>query len=476
VGGFSGLVFAGWGMRFLVGLVPAEKMDSMPYLRGLGLNLFAIVFACSISLLAGVFFAIIPIARTSLSEMIEGLAEGARGYAGTIWRRFGSNLVVVEVAIAMVLMVGAGLLGKSLYLLLHVDLGFRPDHLALLQTSWAPSSYTDDQQEVVLERQILDRISMLPGVKSVAISTAPPIDSAWGTASFHVAGRSNHGEHNEVLNRQVSSGYFATLQARLMRGRYFRDAEDAAKPLVVIINRTLASKYFPGEDPIGKQISYDWEPRSLMQIVGVVDDIKEGPLEGATWPALYVPINQNPVAWPAVLVRTSQTEASLFPKIVAAIHGIDPFISVSGEATMTERINQSPSAYLHRSSAWLVGSFAAAAFLLSVVGLYGVVAYSVSQRTREIGVRMALGAQPKSVYQLILGEAVWLVSLGAIVGMLGSLGAATLMRGLLFGVHSWDVPTLAAVAAVLVISALLASYIPARRAASVNPIEALRTE
>jgi predicted permease len=476
MGGFSGLLFADWGMRFLVGLVPAEKMDGMPYLRGLGLNLFAVVFACSISLLAGVFFAIIPIARTSLSEMVEGLAEGARGYAGTIWRRFGSNLVVVEVAIAMVLMVGAGLLGKSLYLLLHLDLGFTPDHLALLQTSWAPSSYIEDQQQIVLERQMVDRISMLPGVKSVAISTAPPIDSAWGTASFHVAGRPNHGEHNEVLNRQVSSGYFATLQARLMRGRYFREAEDAAKPLVAIINRTLANKYFPSEEPIGKQIYYDWEPRSLMQIVGVVDGIKEGPLEGTTWPALYVPINQNPVAWPAVLVRTSQTEASLFPKIVAAIHGIDPFISVSGQATMTERINQSPSAYLHRSSAWLVGSFAVAAFLLSVVGLYGVVAYSVSQRTREIGVRMALGAQPKSVYQLILGEAAWLVSLGAIVGTLGSLGAATLMRGLLFGVHSWDVPTLAAVAAVLVISALSASYIPARRAASVNPIEALRTE
>ena len=217
-------------------------------------------------------------------------------------------------------------------------------------------------------------------------------------------------------------------------------------------------------------------PQSRMQIVGIVDDIKEGPLEGANLPALYVPFNQNPVAWPAVLVRTSQTEASLFPKIVAAIHKIDPFISVSGEATMTDRINQSPSAYLHRSSAWLVGTFAVTALLLSVVGLYGVVAYSVSQRTREIGIRMALGAQPQLVYQLILGEAAWLVGMGAILGMVGSMGAATLMSRVLFGVHSWDVPTLAAVAVMLVISALLASYIPASRAASVNPLEALRSE
>ncbi len=476
VGGSSGLLFADWGMRFLVGLIPVQKMDSMPYLRGLGLNFLAIFFACAISLLAAVFFAMIPIARTSLSQMIEGLKEGARGYAGTTWRRFGSNLVVVEVAIAMVLMVGAGLLGKSLYLLLHLDLGLRPDHLALLQTSWAPGRYATDQQQVALSRQIVNRIATLPGVKSVGLSTAPPVDSAWGTAFFYVAGRPNHGEHNEVLNRQVSSGYFTTLQARLLRGRYFRDSEDASKPLVVIINRTLANKYFPGEDPIGKQISYDWPAQSLMQIIGVLDDIKEGPLEGPNWPALYVPFNQNPVAWPAILVRTSQAEAPLFPKIIAAIHGIDPFITVSQGMTVTERINQSPSAYLHRSAAWLVGFFAAAAFLLSVVGLYGVVAYSVSQRTREIGVRMALGAERRTVYQLILSEAGRLTAIGVILGVACSLAAAMLLRTLLFGTPAWDIPTLAAVAAVLGISALLAGFIPARRAASVNPVEALRAE
>lgn len=274
----------------------------------------------------------------------------------------------------------------------------------------------------------------------------------------------------------MSADYFRMLQAQLWKGRYFAQVEDASKPLVVVVNRTLANKYFPSEDPIGKQIYYDWAPRSPMRIVGIVDDIKEGPLEDPNWPALYAPLNQNPVAWPAIVVRSSQPEALLSPKIISAIHSIDPFITVSGGESMTERINQSPSAYLHRSAAWLVGIFAGAALLLGVVGFYGVVAYSVGQRTREIGVRMALGAERGTVYRLVLGEAGRLTAVGVVLGTLGSLGAAALLRTMLFGVRSWDPPTLLGVAAVLGISALLASYTPARRAASVNPVEALRTE
>ncbi len=471
-----GLAFGQWGIRLLIGLVPAEKIESMPYLRGLGLDPWTIAFACGISFLAGMAFSVIPIVRTSLAQMIEGLKEGARGSAGTTWRRFGSSLVIIEVALAMVLMVSAGLLGKSLYQLLHLDVGFRPDHLAYFQTSWAPGKYGRDPQMILLERRMLLRISTLPGVTGVGLSTAPPIDSAWGTTSFHIAGQPNHGEDNEVINRQVSADYFRTLRAQLWKGRYFAEVEDASKPLVVVVNRTLANKYFPGENPIGKQIYYDWAPRSLMRVVGIVDDIKEGPLEDPNWPALYIPFSQNPVAWPAILVRISQPEALLSLRVVSAIHGIDPFITVSGGESLTERINQSPSAYLHRSAAWLVGIFAGAALLLGVVGFYGVVAYSVGQRTREIGVRMALGAERGAVYRLVLGEAGRLTAVGVVLGTAGSLGAATLLRTMLFGVRSWDPPTLLGVAAVLGVSALLASYTPARRAASVNPVEALRTE
>ncbi len=472
-----GLTFANGGIRLLTSLVPAEKMNSMPYLRGLGLNSWTIAFACGISLLAGLAFALVPIARTSLAVMLEGLKEGARGSAGTTWRRFGSSLVIVEVALAMVLMVSAGLLGKSLYRLLHLDVGFKADRLTYFQTSWAPRKYPTGKQTAALERQLVDRIAALPGVAAVGFSTAPPIDSAWGTASFHLAGHPNHGEDNEVINRQVSAGYFETIRAKLLRGRYFDQAEDTSKPLVAIINRTLARKYFPGGDPVGKQIYYDWAPGSFMQVVGIVDDIKEGSIDDSTQPALYVPANQKPVAWPAILVRTSQQpNGSLFVRVAEVVHALDPYITVSGGDTMMERINASPSAYLHRSAAWLVGLFAGAALVLGMVGFYGVVAYAVGQRTREIGVRMALGAERSSVYALILSESARLTAVGILLGTAASSAATAMLRTLLFGVSSWDPATLAAVAVVLSSSALLASYFPARRAASVSPLEALRTE
>jgi len=208
----------------------------------------------------------------------------------------------------------------------------------------------------------------------------------------------------------------------------------------------------------------------------VVDDVREGPLDVDTWPAEYFPINQTRDHYFTLAVRTRQDAGSLLPELVNTLHQIDPNLGVSDEATMNEKIDATQAALLHRFSAWLVGGFAVMALVLGVVGLYGVIAYSVSQRTREIGVRMALGAQRGSVYRLIFKEAGWLIAFGLVAGLVCSVGATTLMRNLLFGVRAWDVSTLAAVAAMLAVCALLASYIPARRAASVNPVEALRAE
>jgi predicted permease len=467
-----GVASANWAMQLLARLLSENMMGRMPFLDGLGLNLRVVAFAGAISLLAAVLFSLAPSLRIWSSEMREGLAEGSRGSAGTVWRRLGSKLVVLELATAMVLLVGA---------LLHVDVGFQPDHLVTMSVAAPSSRYGKDPQAIALARQIVSRIESLPGVKSVGISTnSIPISHNGNTTWFRVLGRPWHGEHNEVPERDVSPAFFTALGAKLLRGRYFSEDEDASKPHVAIINRAFARQYFPGEDALGKQISYiatpPLPPPVPIEIVGIVDDVREGALDEAIPPVLYIPFNQSPDTYFGLMVRTSQAERSLLLELAANIRQMDPgIVTVEGMA-MTDRIANSPSAYLHRSSAWLVGGFAVLALLLGVVGLYGVIAYSVSQRTREIGVRMALGAQPSSVYRLILKEAGWLTAVGIVVGLVCSVAAATLIRGLLFGVRSWDAPTLGAVASVLGFAALLASFLPARRAASVNPVDALRAE
>ena len=476
-GGALGLVAADGAMQILTRLISKDMMAGMPYLNGLGLNSHVLLFACVVFIFAAALLSVPPIVRLPLNKMREGLAEGGRGYAGTLWRRFGTNLVVVELAIAMVLLVGAGLLGKSFYRLLHVEIGFQADHLATVQVALSDVSYPKDEQVVAVQKQIIRRVSSLPGVLSAGVSSVLPVSFNGNTDWIRFVGRPYNGEHNEVNQRDVSSAFFSTIRAKLLRGRYFTEADDASKPLVVIINQTLAKKYFPGEDPVGKRIGdTELTPKSIKEIVGVVEDVKDGSLDSEIWPAVYYPFNQDSDTYFSIVVRTSQAEQSILPSLVAAIHEVDPGIGATDEATMVARISDSSTAYLHRSSAWLVGGFASLALLLGVVGLYGVIAYSVTQRTREIGVRMALGAQRGSVYQLILGEAGWLVGAGIAVGLLCSIAAATLIRGLLFGVRSWDAATLASVSAVLAVSAMLASYIPARRAARVDPMVALRYE
>ena len=476
-GGLLGLAVAQAGMQVLMRLISKDLMTYMPYLSGLGLNSHVLAFASAISVGATILFSITPTFRLSVREIREGLAEGGRGYAGTLWRRFGANLVVVELAVAVVLLVSAGLLGKSLYRLLHVEVGFQPDHLATVEVELSQADYPKDPQQSQAAQKMLDRLSTLPGVQSVGLTSVLPVSFNGNTSWIRVAGHPYNGEHNEVNQRDVSFAFFSTIRARLFEGRFFTEFDNASRPRVVIINQTLAKKYFPGEDPIGKKIGNTrLSPDSLREVVGVVEDIRDGSLDAEIWPAVYYPFPQSPDTDFNIIVRTSQSEASLLPAMVAAIHEVDPGIGTMNEMTIANKINQSPSAYIHRSSAWLVGGFAFVALLLGVVGLYGVIAYSVGRRTREIGVRMALGAQRKSVYQLILREAAWLIGIGIVAGLFCAVGAATLIRGLLFGVRSWDAATLAAVACVLAIFALLASYIPARRASQVDPMEALRYE
>ena len=476
-GSAAGVALISWTTRLVTKLIPADMMNRMPFWRDLGLNGHVLAFAAAIALFTAVLLSLTPTVHLSLAGMRAGLAESSRGSAGNTWRRLGSKLVIVELAMATVLLVGAGLLGKSLYRLLKVDLGFDPDHLVTLNVAASGSRYDKDPQIRAFTNTLLDRIESVPGVRSAGIARrGVPLDGNGNTIWFRVVGRPWHGEHYEAPSRSVSPTYFATLGAKLIRGRNFREDEDASKPKVAMINQALARKYFPGEDPIGKQLLYVSFGSSPLEIVGIVEDVKEGPLDVAIPPVLYVAFLQELGNNFTVVVRTRQSERSLLPALDSVVRQIDPAIVTYRGLTMRDKIRDSQSAYLHRSSAWLVGGFAGLALLLGVVGLYGVIAYSVSRRTREIGIRVALGARRSSVYRLILKEAGQLTAIGIVLGLVSSVAATTMMSTLLFEVRSWDVPTLAVVSLILALAALAAGFLPARRAASVNPTEALRLE
>jgi macrolide transport system ATP-binding/permease protein len=470
------LALASWAMHLLIRLIPAEMIASMSFLQELGLHPRVLIFAAVISTLAATLFSLTPAIRLASPEMRQDLAEGSRGSAGTVWRRMGSKLVVLELVTAVVLLVGAGLLGKSLFLLLHVDIGMRPDHLATLEIQAPTDPYAKDDPAIALGRRALGDIASLPGVQSVGLTSLLPVSSWGNTTWFRIIGKPWHGEHNEVPQRDASPNYFTTLGATLLRGRYFREEDDKSKPPVAIINQAFARQYFPGEDPLGRQIIFLDAKAKPMEIVGIVEDIKEGQLDTTNRSVLYTPFNQDAGNYFVLVARTSRNEQALLPLMVEIMHKIDPAIVTDRPLSMNDRIDHSFSTYLHRSSAWLVGGFAFLALLLSVVGLYGVIAYSVSQRTREIGVRIALGAQTGAVYKMILREAGWLAAVGVGGGLVCAVGAATLMKKMLYGTQSWDAFTLASVAAVLGFAALAASYAPARKAASVDPVEALRME
>jgi len=476
-GSVAGMVLAMGAMRLLLHLLTKDMVVRMPYLAALGPNGHVLGFAGGVAVLSVILFSVTPILRLAAINVREGLAEGSWGSAGRFWRRVGSQLVVVELAIAVVLLVGAGLLGKSFYRLLHVDLGFAPENVATMSVALPEIQYAKDEQLIAVTRQIGERVSALPGVRSVAVTSVLPVSGNGNTDWIRFVGRPYDGKHIEVNEREVSANYFEMLEARLLRGRYFNEDEDKTKGSVAIVNQTFARQYFPGEDAVGKTYgNTTLAPDSIRRIVGVVEDVKEASLDADNLATEYVPYNQSPDSSFNLLVRTSQDAASVMTSVNGAIHRIDPGVGMSDEATMSERITGSETASLHRSSAWLVGGFAALALVLSVVGLYGVIAYSVSQRTREIGVRMALGAQRGAVYGLVLREAGWLAGWGIVVGLGCAVGAAMLMRSQLFGTAAWDLGTLASVAGVLGVAAMVASYLPARRAASVNPVEALRAE
>jgi predicted permease len=473
----GGLLTGAWLISLLARLIPINMLVHLPFLGDVSMNLHVLWFAAAIALLAAFLLSALPVMRLSFQDIRGGLTEGDRAAAGRLWHRLGANLVVVELAVAVVLLVGAGLLGRSFYRLLHVDDGFDTTHLATVQVMAPKNVYSKDAQAVGLYREIERRLGALPGVQSVGITSDLPVQCNCDTDWIRIPGKPFHGEHNEVNEREVDATYFATLKAPLLRGRMFTKSDDASHPRVTVINQALAEKYFPGEDPIGKRIGEgDLAPQFMRQVVGEVANVREGAVDDAIWPTEYFSIYHETDTIFSVAVRTGQDEKALLPSIVSTLRGIDPNIGVFDASTMTQQIASLETSLLHRFSMWLVGGFAAMALVLGVVGLYSVVAYSVSRRTREIGVRMALGAQRGAVYAMVMRQAWRLTVVGLGIGLAASVCASLLMRRLLFGVQAWDVPTLAGVILLLGSASMAASFFPARRAASVNPTEALRAE
>ncbi len=475
LGNIGGIVIATASMRLLGQMIPKDMEFNMPFLKGVGLNSHTRGFAILVALLATLLLTVTPQMRMSLQKVREGMTDGNRSNTGRLWQRFGSNLVIVEIAIAVVLLASAGLLGQSLYRLLHVPLGFEPGHVATVDVTAPDTIYKSDKQMEGLYEGVIRRVTALPGVESAGLTTMLPVQCNCVFDKIRVVGKPDRGEHVHVNERHVSADYFSMLKATLIRGRYFTPADSSSNSGVVLINQSLARRFFPDQDPLGERIANEESGRpSTWQIVGVVEDVHEGPLDVGSGPAEYFPLSQTHDHSFTVTVRTQQDASSMLPVLVSALHQINPELATSDEGTLRAKIDETQAALLHRFSAWLVGGFALIALVLAVVGLYGIVSYSVSQRTREIGVRMAVGAQRSSVYNLVMRQAGLLTLGGLAIGLACSLATSLLIRKLLFGVQAWDPTTLGGVAVLLGLSSMAASFLPARRAASVDPMKALR--
>jgi predicted permease len=465
-------------IKFLVNLVPQDIARSMPFLRDVGLSAHVIAVLSVLFVAAIAVFSAVPLVRIRLADKQEGLKQDGHATAGKVWKRFAGNLVVAELAITMMLLVAAGLLSQSLYRLLRVDLGFDPSNVVTVGTLTLPDAdYPKPEQIVTARRQIIDAVRSVPGVESVALVSQLPVSGNGNTNWIRIVGHEWHGEHNETNAREASDTYFPALRAHIKSGRNVTQAEEAAQTKVAVVNQAFVDTYMAkGEDPIGKKIELvSIRPIVQYEIVGVVDNVREATLDQDTAATFYYP---SPDQYPSLLVRTNSglDPASIAQSIQRAIHEVNPNIATYDFQTLAERISNSEPAYVRRASAVLVGGFSVTALVLSVIGLYGVIAYSVGRRTREIGIRMALGARRELIYRLIFTEAGWLIGSGVIAGVVGALLTTTVMRSLLFGVGAWDPRTFTSVVALLAVAALAASYFPARRAASVDPMNVLRTE
>ncbi|HEY7180104.1 MAG TPA: ABC transporter permease [Blastocatellia bacterium] len=475
-GGVSGLLFAWLSFSFLKQIVP----NGMAVNAGIRIDARVFGFTLLLSLLTGIVFGLAPAHQAAKVDLNEALKQGGgRAGAGGGHRRLRSALVVIEVALALVLLVGAGLLIQAFLRLRALDVGVNPENTLTLRTALPRNKYGELPKRDAFYQQVLERVRALPGVVSAGYTTAAPLTWKGGTNGFTVEGR-EEGPGQDAQSRQISAGYMETMGVKLRRGRFFDDHDSAQSQLVAIINETMARQFWPDENALGKRFrpySDDFRNR-WVTVVGIVGDVKEMGLEAPAKAEMFFPYQQLPhMLWNMprdLVVRTTGDPMSVAAAARQAVWSVDPAQPVSNVRTMDEILAEEVSQ--RRIGMTLLAAFAALALALASLGIYGVLSYSVAQRTQEIGIRMALGAGRKDVLRVVLADGMRLAAAGAAIGLGVSFALTRLMAGLLFGVSASDPLTLAGVTLLLITVALVACFIPARRATKVDPMIALRCE
>jgi putative ABC transport system permease protein len=484
VGGIVGFGLAWWGVRVLVALGGAD----IPRSETIGVDAHVMVFALLTSLLTGIAFGLIPALRTSKLNVSESLKEGDRGSSEGIRRnRFRSLLVASEFALALMLLTGAGLMIRSFSALQDIDPGFNPHNVLSMVVSVAGSKQAEPNRRAAFYQEVIQRINGLPGVQSAsAINHLPLAGDTWGF-QFYAEERPlpRQGESPTATYRVVLPKYFQTMNIPLLRGRDIQRTDDLHSPGVVVVNDWLAHHYWPGQDAIGKRITLD-DPRQTptwLTVVGVVKNTVRAQWSAPPEEEIFLPYLQTPsylegqsfaTAYLTLVVRSNGNPADLAATVQAEIRALDKNVPISEVQTMDRVVTEATAQ--SRFYLFLLGAFAAVALLLAAVGIYGVVSYSVSRRTHEIGIRMALGANTNDVVKMVISQALTLVVAGVAAGAAGALTLSRLLSGMLYGVKPSDPSTFFAVSLLLTMVALVATYIPARRAARVDPVVALRYE